>query len=331
MDRSPLLIKACRDRDQMASEISKLASARRFPNRFFVLYQHDSPNEVAESNGWYAVAARFEASAQTLLEWVLDERGSGVEAVLARLCLGGGLKDAYESRELNETLRPNEAICDSLPPARQARILAAVEKLSPLAEKYCNSCGFDARLIRTFLKSRRFDDVDENLAAKGTHRCLSHGDLHGRNVLVDQRDMPVLVDPGSIEMLHWAMDLSRLIVDLLLSAWDDGPASFEWSAMEDWHAIAERVIVGDLPTNPTTSKNQRVLRALRWLRGKVWSVHPQLDAETTKWELQLAMSVELLRSSYRTDLTAPKRVLGLAAGCTGLRRAAESFDQVRSH
>ncbi len=49
---------------------------------------------------------------------------------------------------------------------------------------------------------------------------------------------------------------------------------------------------------------------------KCWNGH--------EWEFQLALAIEFLRSSYRDDISVPKRVLGLVAGCYALKTISDN-------
>jgi hypothetical protein len=178
-----------------------------------------------------------------------------------------------------------------------------------------------------FIKSKRVDELNEADVPCGTHFCRGHGDFHGRNILVDADCVGKLIDPANIEEAHWAADVARLAVDLIVSGWDVGDESHEWTNMTFWTALCQAFVEDrDYPNIPVDSPNSRVYFALKWLRKNLPKIHEKNFGRTGEAEFRLALAVEFLRAACRQqDLPSPKRVLGLVAACIALRASCAEF------
>jgi hypothetical protein len=140
---------------------------------------------------------------------------------------------------------------------------------------------------------------------------------------------PRLIDPASIDLLHWALDIARLSVDLLMSAWDAGDESQEWNSFATWQAVSRQFLEGTAHLVGGTP-NSNVAVALNWLRNNLYKIC-SVDATDCEWEFRLAIAIEFLRASYRyQDLPSPKRVLGLVAACDAIRLARNAWEEARS-
>jgi hypothetical protein len=310
-----VLLKIARDRDKLDRERLRRDDTALFPPGTFIPADPIAP---VESGGWFAIQAGFSVDAQTLLESVTS--GTIVGSVL------GSLTDTLSRVKKNTTTRVDQPVLVAyeaiLPLSRRARAENAAVELVRLAEKYAAHPVYDAalELIRHGLQ---LPDVAGERIQPSTFRCLSHGDLHARNILVDSRDVPLLIDASEIGHLPWPADLARLLVDLFLSGWSFGVESHDWAALNDWHTSFVRLmkeqdfVVGDA--------NKVVAHVVKTLRAAVFQIHSDIDSRRA-WEFWLAVALELIRSTYRIDLPAPKRVLALLAADTMLREGAAAFD-----
>jgi hypothetical protein len=96
--------------------------------------------------------------------------------------------------------------------------------------------------------------------------------------------------------------------------------------MDEWLRICFGLIQGfSVEYEVCDGQNQSTMAALLWLRREYVKCVPENVGETMEAEFQLALAVEFMRSSYRQDIPAPKRVLGLIAACEALRKSEESF------
>jgi hypothetical protein len=325
-----LLLKISRDEKQISSELSKIAALREFPSGSFIPFAEKS---VVNSGEWYAIAVEYK-NALTLLDWLIKETNDRdtIERSLKTLFLGGGLASVYSRFRRREGTKPTTFIWETaLNPSRRARIQLASEELFTLATTHGAFARPAREMLENFVRSRRLGDIDEERVDFGVSVCTSHGDLHGRNILIDENNHPSLIDPANIDTLHWAADVARLIVDLIVSGWDVGDKSHEWEKLIEWVDLSRSVVRGDIGAyvDDGESSNSRIYMALRWLREKLWEIHKVKDnAEKPEWEFKLALAVEFMRAAYRLqDLPSPKRVLGLIAASEALGQAAANLKE----
>jgi CheY-like chemotaxis protein len=318
-DSKSLLVKFASNRQQLLDELSKDLS--RFPDELFVKYVCDEP---ASSGNWHAICANFK-EASTLLGWLSTQSAADpVNTALTNLFFHSGLADVYRNGVSREEDRPMTALHRVLlTPSRQSRVRQAIREYAGLARTHDPDNVFDPDFLETFIVSKRLGHIDEETVSAGTTWCLSHGDLHGRNVLVTNKG-PRLIDPANIDELPWPADLARLAADLFISGWDRGDASHEWSSMGEWLRAARAFHGNDTATLLSLSaSNIATAAALVWLRENLSSISGEFGTPArTEWEFLLALGIEYLRCAYRhQELGTPKKVLGLFCACDAMRQA----------
>jgi len=286
-----------------------------------------SDNKIATSSGWFAIAAPLARESKTFHKWLHRKEVSNedVETLFEQL-FGrvAGLGVGYESSQP----RGKNAFAFLYPDLRtRARVLIAIDELTPALvakdlEEY-EDWTSSSKILDSFLIDQTFGSIKKGALPQKCCVCLSHGDLHCRNILaaVDGTLLPIIIDWSEHNPHHWALDYSRLIVDLLVSAYDSQSHLYAWEQMPRWLKLAQ----GILSLNELTEEsveNQGVVTAVNWLLNNVDTVHSAAIASAERkqwlWEFQLALAIEFMRSSYRPDTPAPKRALGLRAACLGL-------------
>lgn len=323
-----LLLKLSRDEKLISSELSKIEDIRAFPTGTFIPFAEE---KVVSSGEWFAIAVDYK-NAQTFLDWLINKDVSFdiIEGSLRALFLGDGLRSVYTRFRRRNDVNPASFIWETmLNASRRARIGLAWEEFAGLARTHGGLDDGPRQMVESFIRSKRVDDIDEEMVYLGTSVCTSHGDLHGRNILIDENNRANLIDPANIGSLHWAADLARLMVDLMVSGWDHGDKSHEWNNMNAWLHLSRSLLIGEIakPSSDDHSSNARVNAALKWLRDNLFEIH-KVENQTDKpeWEFRLALAVEFMRASYRQqDLPSPKRVFGLISACEALRAASSSF------
>ena len=161
--------------------------------------------------------------------------------------------------------------------------------------------------------------------------CQCHGDLHSRNILVStvSPPTPIIIDWSDYEASHWAVDYARLLVDLLLSAYDAGPVSYEWSHIARWRELARGVVAGNVLPDDGHDSNRLVRTAVNWMITNIGAACPAVesvqDLNARRWEWQLALAVEFMRGGYSLGLTTPKRVFALLASADTITAAEQSL------
>lgn len=319
-----LLLKVSRSRDVLERELN--ADRRQFPDGIFVTFRE----KLVSSQGWNAISTEFQENSATLGRWVgaAERSAAEVSQVLERLFLGEGLQKTYSRLVRAEAERPNTALFrDGLTLNRRSRIRKTIRDLGGLARKHDTKNWFNEEIVLRFIgDAKRIDNLDEEDIPRGVSRCWSHGDLHGNNILVKLgQKQPVLIDPANAKMLHWALDLARLTVDLAVSTLDSSDSAYEWERMWLWQeAIGSLIRHEQIELRTEFANMAGVVAGLNWVTAN-WSRVFLVSEQkwTPKWEFVLALGIEFLRASLRLqDLPTPKRVLSLLAACEAIREAA---------
>lgn len=166
---------------------------------------------------------------------------------------------------------------------------------------------FNISNIKSLIKNKSFENLDENKLNDKNYKVLNHGDLHSKNILI-QGDSPFLIDTGGIEYNYWCSDICRLIVDLFIKGLD-----FDSKEYYDINSIADNVEKGKLliQRNPIAivDKNANFINSINWLSKNVQSIYDDLFSE---YQYQLGLMKEFLQVSYRVDTIPPnKRAIAL--------------------
>lgn len=344
--RKNFLVKLSRSHGQMVRERDGLKLARDiYPDRLLPTLYRDN---IADAGDYSAIALTYIAEAETLLDWLSEtdryqqsdlEVDLEVEGLLRKLFSGDGLLAGWGRGGFRKDLRPSRSIWQILTLRRRAAIGMAIGELSDLLYEF-GGILWSPRLVENFLSdAMRIGELNEEDIAvgRGARLVLSHGDLHSRNLLVDQDGRGWIIDGGDIgASLPWPADLARISIDLLLSGLDRGSRSYKWSRIPEWISVVEQFLEGglgewkeesskDTPDRASDSPDNRaVVCALHWLRKQPLMELGVGSADMPEWQLVLAYSVEFLRSLYRLpDLTPPKRVLAGLGACLSLQKVEE--------
>lgn len=311
-----LLIKFSRDRKKLKQELDSAPAIGEPSSAIYVPYMQGGPWEDKKNGEYWAIAARFEEDAITLNEWLLDPsvnpRSHSVQEVFEQLFLRGGLEAAYSQgnklydKTAIELLKPSDKM--------RARVLIGIdfiEKVLPVAK-----INIDLTDIRNFVRFKGQIRTHPNVAYPMiTYECLSHGDLHTRNILVTVPIAhPLLIDTGSRRQCHWALDPARLCTDLWMTNWDSVPHSYFWANLKNWRRDIQLWREGHNIHIDSGSQNIKVYEALCWLRDNLPNIFGDSgNIEFTYWQFNLALALEFLSMSSYPEVPMPKRCLGLLA------------------
>jgi CheY-like chemotaxis protein len=327
--KQQLLLKMSPSISDLSIEVNKNVSM--FPDGIFVPLLKNTIGPE-NSGAWYAIAGLFKNNAKTLIDWLNQSeiKDADVSKVLSILFLDDGLHQMYTSVGWRENERPNSLLWQWFSVRRRAQVSSTMKDLALLVKSHDPLNFYEESLITRFIGSAvRINNIDEQDVPLGVATCWSHGDLHGRNILIDMIGRPTLIDRATVDTLHWALDTAKLIVDLIVSGWDQGPVSHEWQSMDEWCNLAKSCIEGtDIPSLAGDHPNSHVRSALFWMRQNLRKIHdPTANHPKREWEFRLALALEFLRSSYRVDISTPKKVLCLLAACEAIRSAALEFQK----
>lgn len=316
-----VLLKVTRDKALLRSELARRVQLAAFPGA--LLPRHVGEG-LAEFDGWYAIGYEYR-SGETLDRWLtLAPTDEAIDRVLTQLFSMPGLGHVYQpSRQEERTSRASSVIRDDLvTDYRRARLLTVLEDLEPLAAEFLDDGSAVLARVRAYLRTGIIDGRDQNDFPSGTNRVRSHGDLHGRNVLVDEAGRAVIIDPASIDRLHWAADWARLTVDLFVSGFGLGVTSHVWVHQQAWRAAMVRLATND-GTMDLAQIPASVAFAVAQLRNSQVFFDEVHEGLYVEWEAQLAFCAELLRCVYRIgELPTPIRLASLAAAADGLSSVA---------
>jgi CheY-like chemotaxis protein len=298
------------------------------PNTLFVPLFETGPIPSGE---WFCIAGPFKRGAKTLLDWVRTEsRGvNKIRESMNRLLSSQVLGDLYTRCGTLKNRTAVGALWDQLGPGRRARIDESLDRLSTVVGRHDPLKWYDRSLISEFLATtKRVGKIEETDFPEEVTTCWTHGDLHSRNVLIDHVGQPFLVDRANVGTRHWASDVARLAVDLILSGWDDAHECYEWDRMESWCEVIEHFLnATSLPGPAKGSPNAQLYASLTHLRESVSQLRTR-DAQHFRedWEFELALATEFMRSSYRLqELPPPKQALSLIGACACMRRCRDNF------
>lgn len=322
-----MLLKLSRNRKSLEAELD---NAPKLQGVIYAPYLHgpivdrnsllNSDSPPWTSNGWHAIAMEFVGRAVSFYTWVTRPVSDAkVEHVMRRLMLEG-LGPVYQlAQSCNQT--PLQAL--EMDSRHCAKSLHAAERLKAILEDPAAEpeTGGHVHLhtYERFLNQAPFTNMtgsEEGLWARpwrqGTHRCMSHGDLHLQNILMTG-DEPTLIDAGRRGEKHWATDPARLCADLWIAAWDRGPESHFWKRLHGWNrAVQTWLQKGNLEVE---EDNRVTADVLIWMRDHLKDLFPgpYQDPEYAEREFRLALAVQFLKVTTWEDKSVPKRCLALMA------------------
>lgn len=242
------LLKVSRNKTRLENEIENFPRiGPPYASRLLVDYLAKDKSDVVNDGDWHAIAARFESSAIALKKWLAAKNVavSRVDDVLSLIFLEDGLRIGYAT-EIDTSGDPEPVTTVLLPNAsRRSRIVLAMEELGEAIKSQRlgkeRNWPTHVAVLRRFLKEQRVGDLGASEISETCQKCFVHGDLHTRNILISQPDppVPVIIDWSDCGPGHWASDVARFLVDLLVCVYDGGVNSFLWEKLHLWRELAE--------------------------------------------------------------------------------------------
>ena len=324
------VLKLGHDRALLQREAIRGANAARLlSQRFFV--RHETTEPVGPVNGWWAIASLLVGEAIDFRTWIAGSPSQeSVEMVLSGL-LVDGLGQLYSANQ-----QPTEDLAlESLrfPGYRCLLVVAALDYLAPAISRIkpfggAIECQKAVRTLISFCEEGILCGLTPRRSTPGNWRCLSHGDLHGGNVLVYRGNTPTptLIDASEFGHAHWATDPARLHVDLILRCAGKPEDSMFWDEFPAWRDRAETAAVdADDATPDTGSAADIAAFGAHWISRNLarFALPATLsqDRREYAWQWHAALAAQYLRGTYQKDLPAPKRLLAAVAAHDQLRRA----------
>jgi hypothetical protein len=315
------LIKFAKDADVLKAELHNSQNvAGAYALHLIVEYLPYGPISHGD---WHAIAMVFASEATTLREWLCDPGAADhVADVLSGLFLDRGLADLYQNRRGGPPVPAIDGL--RLPSYRRLRVRSTVAELKALLSEdramELDEVPTILRTIAAFVRSGQIADVVVDRRYGALEIVPQHGDLHGGNVLVLQgrHPRPCVIDLAAYGWQHWALDVARLVVDIVMHCLDPSPESHFWDRWSFWRAVLLAASSFELAEDD--AKNRAALAALRWVGARRSELLP-LMTDKRRWEWHVALAEQLLRSACQHQLPTPKRVLGLVGAYDQLQLA----------
>ncbi|GID30843.1 hypothetical protein [Paractinoplanes brasiliensis] len=332
------LLKFAKDAAELKTElINSQNVAGAYTTQLVVEYLPYGP---ASHGGWHAIAMVFASGAKTMRTWLCETSATDhVSDVFHQLFLDGGLATLYrnatrpakEQRHGNHPVPAVEGLM--LPPHRRLRVRTAIAELEGLMrESRAVELTVAPDIVSTIEGFVRSGEI-AGRAVDHRHGVLEvvpqHADLHGGNILVlmARHPRPCVIDLAAYGRQHWALDVARLVVDIVMHCLDPAPESHFWDRWSVWRAAVARTSLfepaADDPDNPAA------IEALRWVAAHKDDLLPLLT-DVKQWEWHVAVAEQLLRYACRHRLSTPKRLLGLVAAYDQLHLAQSALPNVPS-
>jgi hypothetical protein len=319
------LFKLAKDEKALTRE---LENARRafglYGPAFAVPYvQSDRP---ATRNEWAAIALVFAEGVTSFQEWLRSTSPEAVPALMNQLFLDRGLTEGYRHITPDDTSAHPMARLQ-LPAFRRSKVENAIERIRPSLGQVPSSLPDSRQLVdvvRGFVRNAQVGDLPLKDIPAQLELVEAHGDLHSRNILVsDVHPRPMIIDLAEFGSHHWAADVARLSVDLVLRCVDPQEEGFRWENFDVWRQLVSAL--GDLvplPAGPDPH-NDGVFAALDWMIEHHQQILLHAGDPGHRWEWNVALAEQLLRGCYSTSLSDPKRALALVAAYDQLLAARE--------
>lgn len=327
-DDSNILLKISNNKLSIQNEFRNLKSFYKDLRSIVSIRFTDINPEELSSNGYYGIIYELIEKSQTLFSLLLNETVSKkeIETYLSKIFSEVCLQKFYSKTKI-EYKTINQIIFNSFDPFRVNMVINSVENLENILKQYSHNYSLDISLITSIVKLHSFSKIcDEKLKNTKNNIVFSHGDLHSNNILIDKiNNQSILIDPGNCDYMHWSLDISRLIVDLLLRGIDlNSIKYFELSPINTWLIDVEKIITEKNPQLSSSEEyNNRLFTAINWLRSNLPIIHKN---RYTEMEFQLGLASEFLRASYKTISLPPgKRVLALLSACKAVSIANDNF------
>ena len=355
--RARVLLKFNRYLGALETEYAKRSTFEVLPKELTVRYHDRTPTELCGGN-WHALATDFLAAETSLLDFLRYPRGEmgqspeeAISELFDRLFLKpDALGTIYREHSVKNNLSlPCTMIQDAddglISLERKARISQSLKETLPgfwevvTEGASCNGnrCqSIRARLV-SLLEHGGLVELNRDQFAPSSSCCWNHGDLHGRNVLVDPKTLqPVLIDPAKVsECLPRGADIACLVVDLFLRGWDTEVNSHLWSPLPAWLSVWNEFLQPNghgLPTEGECCKNEGIARACNWLNSNLDRIYGfDQAAGFPRWEFNLLLACEMLRGTSFFDLSRPKQFLAMlcAYNCLLASREALAAESIR--
>lgn len=292
-------------------------------------YERIDPDDIFY-NGWYTIIYEYIPHNKSLFDWLSDignkNKTNEIENIFKNIFSKHGI---LQLNKVDKTLEKpvNENILQDIDKSRVSYINTAYKELSIILKQFesdykCNK----EDILDSILENHSYSYISKSKIKTPTSKLyLSHNDLHANNILLDDQNIPRIIDPGNVQEKHWSSDICRLLVNLIIRGLDTKEIDFfKLETITKWFDPIINLIrdKSNLEINDKYN-NIGFIMAINWLRNNVEKIYSDRYKE---WEFQLGIVVELLKSSYKTESLPPgKRALAIMLACKVLEIANENL------
>jgi CheY-like chemotaxis protein len=296
-----------------------------------VLVRLDRPLRTDDSSGYTAVAAGLVNDTLTLGEWMRQPETTPEQAI----ALADELHGHHLIRLLQSDLRRAASTRDwlTMSPILRLRVRECLTRYSEIWKDERGAQQPDAKrmgeTLLAFVNDGALPDTDRKWLGDRVTHARGFGDLHSGNILVQSyvTARPLLVDASQYGVHHWATDVTRLLVDLVLHVRRPGVESMLWSgvAADTQYASGLCHCAGDLSAAGADPVDAYIARVVE-RRGQYLCL-AELEPREANWHWQwhVALSREFLRLGSRPGLVPTRAVVAMTAAAHHLNRAAAAL------
>lgn len=274
----------------------------RFPDHLTTHIEHDeyiSCNKTA-----LGILIKNVSDSLTLYDFVADKNNSQqeIDKMLKDIFLSpkslGYHYQTQTSEEVDWT-----SIFENINEVKISWIQRAYEELKPIILKYYQKINIqDLELLCIYHKYQNLDKTKLLISKHKSKLILSHGDMHAKNILIQDRIRPVIIDTGALGFQHWSLDISRLFANIFtLGIHADTVDYFDLETIPTNIELLERI----LNENTTeVDRENNIVLALKWLKDNLTKI---FGDSINLFEFYLGLAKEFLQISYRFDTIPPNK------------------------
>ncbi len=242
----------------------------------------------------------------TLFDWILRTNDhSKIEELLSIIFLNNGLNHFYRDNRNNTEFKFTE-IFKKIEGFKFSLVESAFNELKPILSAY----DFKLSEIKNLCLNGVYNNIDKHSIKTTKKLPLLHGDLHSRNILVTNTNLPAIIDTGGMSHGYWCLDIARLITHLFFVGINHNTREyFDLDSLDKDLAIIKKIMTCEQIEDDSINNN--IIFTINWLVNHCEIIYEDLYS---KWEFQLGLMKELLQISYRTNSIPPnKRAVALIA------------------
>ncbi len=315
------VLKLSKDISSLKSELEKsIRLYNSFPTH---LINHINPEEFYSfDNLVFGFAIKNVENSIPLLSFILDKSNSSgaLEEILDELYFkSNALKEHYSSKKKDK--KDWTTIFEKINDGKIQSINSSYKDLEPIIEKYYEKIDVDEfRRLCINHDSKNLNPTKQLDEKYKKELVLSHGDFHAKNILVQSKERPFIIDTGALGYQHWALDIARLITSIFIFGIDSGKIEyFDLERIRYSLELGNKIIRKESIEIHEGEDNYNILHTINWLMNNVETIY---ETQFSLFEFQLGLLKELLQISYRIATIPPnKRALALMLANICLKEA----------